>query len=191
MIFISYNHASKPLVAEVVKRLRQENLQLWYDENEIKVADEQSKKMQKGILDSDTVLFFITQLYLKSENCRAEFFYALNRKKKRIFLVVEKLDPNEVNGIEIHLYGDSVRLDVFKLQKGATIDNNLVEEIYKKIAPALKLIYNEVEIENKREIKRIKRDYYFIGRVDVFNKMDKILQTEKLVIVIAWIAWSW
>jgi hypothetical protein len=184
MIFISYNHASKPLVAEVVKRLRQENLQLWYDEKEIKVGDEQSKKMQKGILDSHTVLCFISKLYLKSENCKLEFNYAFNRKKKRIFLVLEQLDPTDVNGIEMHLYGDSVRLDVFKLQKGATIDNNLIEEIYKKIAPALNLKYNEVEqIDNKREIKRVKRDYFFIGREDVFNKMDKILQTEKLLIL--------
>jgi replicative DNA helicase len=97
---------------------------------------------------------------------------------------LEQLDPNEINGIEMHLYGDSVRLDVFKLQKGATIENNLVEEIFKKIAPALNLKYNEDEqIDNKREIKRIKRDYFFIGREDVFNKMDKILQTEKLVIL--------
>jgi hypothetical protein len=184
MIFISYNHASKPLVAEVVKRLRQENLQLWYDEDEIKVGDEQSKKMQKGILDSHTVLFFISKLYLKSDNCKLEFNYAFNRKKKRIFLVLEQLDPTDVNGIEMHLYGDSVRLDVFKLQKGATIDNNLIEEIYKKIAPALNLKYNAVEqIDNKRGIKRVKRDYFFIGREDVFNKMDKILQTEKLIIL--------
>jgi hypothetical protein len=137
MIFISYYHSSTTLVAEAVKRLRQENLEIWYDEDEIKVGDNHFQKIQKGILDSHTVLFFISKFYLKSDNCRAEFLYALNRKKHCIFLVLEKLDPTDVNGIEMHLYGDSVRLDVFKMQKGATIDKNLIEEIYKMIAPYL------------------------------------------------------
>jgi hypothetical protein len=83
---------------------------------------------------------FISKNYLKSENCKLEFNYALALKKKRIFFVLERLDPTDVNGIEMHLYGDSVRMDVFKLQKGPTVDNNLAKEIYKRIAPALRLI---------------------------------------------------
>jgi hypothetical protein len=51
MIFISYNHSSKPLVEKVVKSLRQENQKLWYNEDEIKVGDKKNEKMQKGILD--------------------------------------------------------------------------------------------------------------------------------------------
>ena len=140
MKFISYYHSSKPLVAEVVKRLRQENLKLWYDQDEIKVGDTLFKKIQKGIYDSQTVLFFISKLYLKSHSWKLEFNYALNLNKKSIFLVLERLDPTDVNEIEMPLYGDSLRMDVFKLQKGPTFDNNLVEEIYKNIASALWLI---------------------------------------------------
>ena len=95
MLFISYNHSSKELVSQLVERLKSEKLNIWYDENEINVGDELSKKMQEGILKSNHVLFFISKNYIASRNCKLEFGYAHNRKKNCIYLMLEKIDPEK------------------------------------------------------------------------------------------------
>ena len=181
MIFISYNHSSNELVSQLVKRLKSENLNIWYDENEINVGNELSNKMQEGILNSDHVLFFISKKYIASRNCMLEFHYAQNRNKNCIYLVLEKIDPDEIQGIQIYLFGDSVRLDVYKLNKWPTIDKALIEDIYNKLAPALNLKCTKIE-ENK-EIVKMKRDHYFIGREDVFKTIDQMLENNKIILL--------
>jgi hypothetical protein len=52
-IFISYNHSSKELVKKFVDKLRIEGYKnIWFDETEIHLGDELSKKMEQGIRDS-------------------------------------------------------------------------------------------------------------------------------------------
>ena len=130
------------LVRHLVDRLKRENLNIWYDENEINVGNE----LQEGILNSDHVLFFLSKKYIASRNCKLEFNYAQNINKNCIYLVLEKIDPNEIQGIQIYLFGDSVRLDVYKLQKWPTIDKALIEDIYNKLSPALNLKCTKIEV---------------------------------------------
>ena len=183
MIFISYNHRSKDLVSKFVKRLQKENLDIWYDVNDVSIGDELSKTIQKGILDSTIVLCFISKLYVTSKNCRSEFFYAYNQSKKCVFIFLEKLNSNENNGLEIYLFGDAIRLDAYKLQKGITIDEDFIENIFKHIAPVLNITCRHfVEIEHK-EIVRIKRDYNFIGREEVFKKLEENFVCKKIVLL--------
>ena len=181
MIFISYNHSSKKLVRKVVERLKNENLKIWYDEDKISPGDELSKKMQEGILNSDHVLFFISKKYIASQNCNLEFYFAQNRNKNCIYLVLEKIDPNEIQGIQIYIFGNSVRLDVYKLKKWPTIDKALIEDIYNNISPALNLKCSKIEV--KSEVVKMKRDHYFIGREDVFKKIDRSLGENKIVLL--------
>ena len=173
MIFISYNHASKIIVEKIVQRLRHENNEVWFDENEIQVGDELAKKMQQGILNSTFVFCFISKKYLKSPNCRLEFFYAHNQNKKCIYFVLEKLEPTEINGIELYLNGDALRFDIYKLLKGPTIDREFIENVYNKLAPILNTPEDNKVVDKGDEILKIKKDDDFIGRVDIFNQIDK------------------
>ena len=182
MIFISYNHSSKEIVEKVVARLKSENLNIWYDKEEINVGNELSKKMQEGILNSNHVLFFISKKFIASKNCNLEFHFAQNRNKNCIYLVLEKIDPNEIQGIQIYLFGDSLRLDVYKLQKWPLIDKALIEDIYNHLAPTLNRKCTKIEVIDS-EVVKMKRDDDFIGREEVFKTIDQMLGKNKIVLL--------
>ena len=184
MIFISYNHASKIIVEKIVQRLRHGNNEVWFDENEIQVGDELAKKMQQGILNSTFVFCFISKKYLKSRNCRLEFFYAQNQNKKCIYFVLEKLEPTDINGIELYLNGDALRFDIYKLLKGATIDREFIENVYKKLAPIINIPEENKVVDESDEILKMKKDDDFIGRDDIFNQIDTKLSTERKTILL-------
>jgi 5'-3' exonuclease len=62
-IFISYNHSSKELVMKFVDKLKKEGIKkenIWFDETEIHVGDELSKKLEQGIRDSSIFISFIS-----------------------------------------------------------------------------------------------------------------------------------
>ena len=179
MIFISYDHFSRELVSQLMKRLRSENLNIWIEENEINVGNDLSKKMKEGILNSDQVLFFISKNYIASRKCMLEFYYSQNIKKNCIYLVLEKINPNEIQGNQIYLFEESVRLDLYKLQKWPTIDNALIEDIYNKLAPVLNLKCTKIE----GNIEVVKRDHNFIGREDVFKTIDQMLEYKKIILL--------
>ena len=184
-IFISYQHKSKDIVSEIVKRLKQENLEVWIDNGEIKVADKISEEIQKGILSSSIVLCFISKEYLKSEMCKNEFTYSHNQKKKCIYLVLEKLDPTDTNGLEIYVFGDQKRLDIYKLQKSASVDKELIENIYKELSHILKTPIDSTHEKEKIEVtNRLKRDENFIGRDNVFTKIDEYLSSKNKNVIL-------
>ena len=176
-VFISYNHSSKVIVKEIVERLKIENIDVWFDEDDIEYGDELSKRMQQGILESSIVFCFISKLYIQSPNCRLEFFYAHNRKKKCIYLVMEKLEATDVNGIEMYLNGDALRFDIYKLLKGAHVDQEFIKNVFNKLALILNTTVENIEVETIDEI-IVKKNQDFIGRDDIFNEIDKRLSTE-------------
>ena len=178
-IFISYQRSSsKHIVSGIVKRLRQEDVEVWFDDDEIKVADDISVEIQKGILSSSIVLCFISKEYLKSKMCRKEFFYSHIKEKNCVYLVLEELDSKDINGIEMFIKGDQKRLDIHKLQKSAGVDKELIENIYKELSPIIKTPIDSLnEKENIEIIHNLKRDENFIGRDDVFTKIDEFLSS--------------
>ncbi len=182
-VFISYNHSSKVIVKDIVEKLRTEKINVWFDETDIDYGDELSKRMQQGILESSVVFCFISKLYIQSPNCRLEFFYAHTLKKKCIYLVLEKIDATDVNGIEMYLNGDALRFDIYKLLKGAAVDQEFIKNVFNKLAPILNATVENVVVDTTDEI-IIKKNQDFIGRNNVFNEIDKRLSTENKTIVL-------
>ena len=121
----------------------------------------------------------------KSENCRLEYFYSHNPKRKCIYLVLEKLDAKDINGIEIYLNGDAMRFDIYKLQKNAAIDQELVENVCRKLAPILNIPIDNILVDGEiDEVIIIKRKEDFIGREYIFNEIDKRLSTKNKTILL-------
>jgi hypothetical protein len=130
-IFISYNHSSKEFVKKFVDKLKKEGYKnIWFDETEIHVGDELSKKMEQGIRDCPIFISFISNNYIWSKNCRKEFFYADKLNIKCFYLITEGLDLKENTGFDFHLNSDFLRLDLSKIKKS---DVEKIDEIFDKL----------------------------------------------------------
>jgi tetratricopeptide (TPR) repeat protein len=176
MIFISFHHKSKDIVDEVVKRLQELNLELWYDENPAR--NRLSQKMQEEITHSSLIICFISKLYIKSKSCQLEFYCANNSGKKCVHIILQELELNAVNGIEMYLFGNSLRLDAFKYIKDSNIDEETIESIVKDLQSII--IADSDYIEN---MLGIRRDDNFIGRNDLFKQIDEKFKDNKTILL--------
>ena len=95
-VFFSYNWGKENENVEKLRviydKAKQEiaNLNIWWDQNELKV-DDWKKKVYNGICSSDIVVVFVTRDYCKSENAMKELSLANNFKKFTMFYVNENV----------------------------------------------------------------------------------------------------
>jgi len=104
------NHRRVGIVNQLLK---EQGFKTWFDEE--KMIGHIDSIMAEGIDDSDILLIFITKVYVEKvaskghDNCKAEFTYATNRKKRMISIVMEPYvkDPGEWTGpVGLRLSGD-------------------------------------------------------------------------------------
>jgi hypothetical protein len=61
-IFFSYPHdANAPFVQRIKADLQARGHEVWFDQAEIKVGDDWRSKITRGILDTDTVVAFLSR----------------------------------------------------------------------------------------------------------------------------------
>jgi hypothetical protein len=91
--FISYCHRDKTQCNSLVKLLEDSNLftNIWIDRNEMK--DDMVDAITQGIRESDIVFVLLSDPYCKSDYCRREWTFAM-QKKKKIYLVCVQEDFN-------------------------------------------------------------------------------------------------
>ena len=92
-------------------------------------------KKEFGVLAADGVICFLTKEYIKSVNCRLEFFYSANKEKKCIYVLLEAIDRETPNGMNMFIFSDSIRLDAFK-RKTENLDE-YVDIIFSEIIKSL------------------------------------------------------
>ena len=72
-IFLSYNHAQKPLADSLVVDLKNENYDLWVDaEKPVRPGQNILEWMGEGIQDCDVIIILMSHKYQGSDNCRLE-----------------------------------------------------------------------------------------------------------------------
>jgi hypothetical protein len=101
-VFLSHNHADKPLVEAVAIRLAQifGEDQVFYDSWSIKPGDGIIEQMNRGLEAPDFVFFFVSQKSLASEMVRLEWqnaVYAATKGKTRIVPV--RLDGSNMPAV--------------------------------------------------------------------------------------------
>src|SRR5574344_1694048 len=84
-IFVSYSHSDSVRVLDSVEQLRSDGLDLWNDWS-ITAGNSWSDEIAGRIANCKTFLAFLSDGYLKSDNCKKEIQYAI-AKSKRIVLV--------------------------------------------------------------------------------------------------------
>ena len=101
-IFVSYNWAIKKSVKELFNVLSSLNYKVWLDEKELNAGNSPlTAELASAIKNSKVFLSCITTDYCKSYNCNLEVEYASAKKKPMIVLMVEKLDPTDIDEIQV------------------------------------------------------------------------------------------
>lgn len=101
-IFISYAHADSPAVMEIVNRLHDRGYRIWYDEG-IEVGSEWTECIASHLRGAHLVMAFISNPYIRSDNCRREMHYALTKRIKTINIFLE--DTDMTPGMEMQIGG--------------------------------------------------------------------------------------
>jgi len=101
-VFISYNWGIKKQVNELFDALTSLNYQVWLDEKDLNSGNSAlTAELAKGIKQSKVFVSCITNDYCKSNNCNLEVEYASAKKKPMIALMIEKIDPTDIDEIQI------------------------------------------------------------------------------------------
>ena len=93
-IFISYAHANSPAVMQVVADLTDRGYRVWYDGG-IEVGSEWQEDIAGHLASAGLMIAFLSNAYMRSDNCRKEMHYALSKKIPviNIFLEETQLTP--------------------------------------------------------------------------------------------------
>ena len=115
-IFISYAHANSPAVMQITEVLSERGYRIWYDEG-IEVGSEWPEYIAEHLAKAGLMIAFLSNAYIRSDNCRKEMHYALSKKIPiiNIFLEETQMTP----GMEMQVG------NVFALMK-----QNMTEEIF-------------------------------------------------------------
>ena len=125
-VFISYAHADSAQVMEVLENMQARSCRIWYDEG-IEVGSEWPECIAGHLAGAGLMIAFISNAYMRSDNCRREMHFALSKKIKIINVFLE--DTRMTPGMEMQIG------NIFALMK----QNMGEEEFFRKLyaAPAL------------------------------------------------------
>lgn len=133
-IFLSHQSGSKKEIRDLISSLASKGFTVWFDENDIDFGDSITEEIQKGIMESEAVIFWISNKFLESGWCNAEFQSFLSKKMSNnnvlILPILESdLDINKYN--EKLLFLNNYKY--LKMEEGEDATS-----VFKKILPTLK-----------------------------------------------------
>ena len=84
--FISYAHKDSATVWPIIDHMDKDGYRIWYDDG-IRPGTEWDDNVAEHIQKADYFVAFISEDYIKSDNCRDELNYARDLNKARMFLM--------------------------------------------------------------------------------------------------------
>ena len=137
-IFISYCHIDKVIVNCFADKLTRLNHSFWMDNKQL-IGDDIASVIENAINKCTIMLCFISEQYMTSGYCRREFFYGHYKRKKFVFIMLEKLLKNIENGMTMYLNDQSmITIDAYKFFNFNI--HQFVEEIYTNLKPSITVI---------------------------------------------------
>lgn len=91
-IFISYPHKQSDAVVETIRLLHDERYRLWYDEG-IPAGSDWPVNIARHLQDCTAVIAFISEHFLKSQNCFSEIRAAVHLRKPILVVYLENVAP--------------------------------------------------------------------------------------------------
>ena len=88
-IFLSYAHADSAAVMAIAARLQEAGCRIWYDGG-IEVGSEWPEYIAAHLEGAAVMLAFISNAYVRSDNCRKEMHFAQTRKISTVNIFLEE-----------------------------------------------------------------------------------------------------
>ena len=120
-IFISYAHADSDAVMSVVTHMHDRGYRIWYDEG-IEVGSEWPECIASHLTGAQLVIAFISNSYMRSDNCRREMHYALSKRLRIINVFIENTDMTP--GMEMQIGS------IFALMRYNMSDKKFYDKLY-------------------------------------------------------------
>lgn len=110
-IFISYSHADKEIVHNIVDKIEERGLNVWIDKKKIDVGDRILDAVNQGMQECDLPVIFISENTLTASFAQHElksFFASVISNEKKWFIVrLDNVDPRRISyGLNDFLYYD-------------------------------------------------------------------------------------
>ena len=93
-LFVSYCGDNKNEVYNLYEELEKRGYKLWIDKNTMIVGNT-DELMKNGIDNSQLFVCCATTSYCSSDSCFLEFNYAVNKKKKIIYILFEQFNGHD------------------------------------------------------------------------------------------------
>ena len=123
-VFFSYAHANSDRVLPVIEILDQKDYRLWYDAG-IQAGSNWPEIVASHLLNSRMVLFFISERFLKSQNCSREVNYAVAEKKDMYCIFLEDVKLPEDMAMQLSVVDKLCAWDLDEKQ----IAQKIIEKI--------------------------------------------------------------
>ncbi len=88
-IFLSYAHADAPAVMEIGAHLQAAGCRVWYDGG-IELGSEWPEYIAAHLAGAAVMLAFLSDAYIRSDNCRKEMHFAQTRKIRTVNIFLEE-----------------------------------------------------------------------------------------------------
>ena len=116
-IFISYSHEDKEAVQKIIAEIKNRGYRIWYDDG-IHATEEWPEDVAKHLIRASTVMFFISENFLKSKNCRREVNFAIDKEKDYICIMLDNAKLSD--GMQMQLgtnqniiYNKNISIEAF------------------------------------------------------------------------------
>ena len=98
-IFMSYQWEIKDKVELFHERLSSTGMNVWRDNKLRQKPEGLYEQLAENINNSKIILCFLTNAYIKSKNCYKELSYATRIGKHIIYLMIEKMNTNQLGRV--------------------------------------------------------------------------------------------
>ena len=93
-VFISHSSKDKEEVEKLIPYLNGAGLPVWFDKYSIHVGDSIVDKVQEGLDEAESVIFWITEHFLDSSWCRYEMSAFIKKLREENAFIISILDKN-------------------------------------------------------------------------------------------------
>jgi hypothetical protein len=133
-VFISYQNADKEFAGLLADKLRQQNMEVWFDKFNLVIGDSLTESIDRGIIESDFFILLISDAALKSNWVKKEYqaanARALNEGKMKILpVMLEDCDrPAFLQDIMFADYRGRVDTEFFDIIRAINVHVNRMRE---------------------------------------------------------------
>jgi WD40 repeat protein len=117
-VFISYSNNDKEFMVKLSKTLMRESFTIWTNKTDIQTGESFQAAIQRGIEQTDNVVYLISPSSVKSDYCQTEISYALSLNKRIIPVLIQQVElsqtPSALQALQLIDFTDTSDTDCYR-----------------------------------------------------------------------------